>query len=72
MAVAKFKAERFGRTPESPKNMYKIWLDGHEIGQFVRGFEIIEHMGETSIVKLEVIATAIITEEKPNGSNRSS
>ena len=58
MAIAKFEAERFG----SNGQFYNIRLDGHDIGKFVRGFEIKEHMDGPSIVVLEIVAHAFISE----------
>jgi len=64
MAITTFKAERRSRGRRIPRYNH-IWLDGHEIGRYVRGFEIVEGIGEPPTVKLEVVAYATIIETEP-------
>lgn len=66
MAVTTFKAERLNRGPNGISRYHNIWLDGHEIGRFVTGFEIVESIGKAPTLKLEILAHVTITEiEEP-------
>ncbi len=63
MAITTFRAERYKLTEGASRYVYDIYLDGHSIGAFVRKFEVLADMGEAPIVRLEVIANALIVDK---------